>query len=115
MIQKRVKSGTSKVPEQVGKKTKAGGKRPGSGRKPGTPNRVTADARAAIGRFVDDNASRMQAWLDEVALDSPERAFNMLKDVIEYHVPKLNRTEVTGKDGDAVDMHWTVEVVRPRA
>lgn len=74
-----------------------GGKRKtsGQGRPKGVPNKATASAREAIGRFVDSNATRMQAWLDEVANESPEKAFNMLRDVIEYHVPKLGRTDIT--------------------
>jgi len=83
----------------------AAGKTSTSGKnsRKGIPNKATADARAAIAAFVNRNADRMQAWLDAVAKESPERAFNMLKDVIEYHVPKLARTEVTGKDGK--DLH----------
>ena len=66
----------------------------GQGRKKGVPNKATAAAREAIARFVDDNAGRMQAWLDAVAKDDPEKAFQLLNSVIEYHVPKLARTEV---------------------
>lgn len=88
------------------------------GRTKGQPNKATADARAAIARFVDDNADRLQAWLDEIAAGVPKldedgnpkpgeyvtapnplRAFEMFQSVIEYHVPKLARTEHTGKDG----------------
>lgn len=86
--------------EKVDKKIKRGGKRPNSGRKVGTPNKVTSDARAAIAKFVENNASRMQDWLDAVALESPEKAFNMLKDVMEYYLPKLARAEVTGAGGE---------------
>lgn len=66
----------------------------GQGRKKGVPNRATKEARAAIAKFVDSNAGRMQAWLDKVAKKDPEKAFQLLNSVIEYHVPKLARTEV---------------------
>lgn len=72
------------------------------GRVKGTPNKATADARAAIGKFVDDNAGRLQGWLDRIAEKDPEKAFSLFQSVIEYHVPKLARTELTGKDGDAL-------------
>ena len=71
----------------------------GKGRRKGVPNKATANAREAIARFVDGNASRLQGWLDEIYEDKgPMAAFECVKDLIEYHVPKLARTEITGKD-----------------
>jgi hypothetical protein len=108
------------------------------GRKPGTPNKATADARQAIAAFVDGNAHRLTEWLDKVAegvkqpmknengeivLDdsgkpieeyvvapNPAKAFDMFQSVVEYHVPKLARTEVTGDPNNPVqmDVHVTV-------
>ena len=83
----------------------------GPGRPKGMPNKATQEAREAIGKFVDGNASRLQEWLDQVANGvqsesgkwlippNPEKAFTLFQTVIEYHVPKLARTEVTGQDG----------------
>lgn len=81
-----------------------------NGRPKGAVNRATADARAAIAAFVDGNAHRLTEWLDTVAHGDPEndvkpnpaKAFEMFQSVVEYHVPKLARTEVTGKDGGPV-------------
>lgn len=84
------------------------------GRKTGTTNKATADARAAIAMFVAHNTKRMQGWLDAVAEESPEKAFNMVRDLIEYHVPKLNRSELTGKDGAEL-VPRTIHVHFPRA
>jgi len=76
--------------------------------------RITAAAREAIARFVDGNAHRLQAWLDQVAdgvqndegeyivKPDPEKAYSLFQSVIEYHVHKLARTEHTGKDGGAI-------------
>lgn len=91
------------------------------GRQTGTPNKATANAREAIGRFVDSNAHRLQKWLDDIAeglpeLDkagepvpgkflkepNPRMAFDMFQSVVEYHVPKLARTEHTGADGGPI-------------
>jgi len=84
------------------------------GRVAGTPNKATAEAREAIAKFVDGNADRLQTWLDQVAygvkdsdgedakyvvLPNPEKAFVLFQSVIEYHVPKLARTEHTGEGG----------------
>ncbi len=73
--------------------------RAGMGRPAGVPNKSTALAREAIARFVDNNADRLQAWLDEIAMNEklgPKVAFDCFMQVAEYHVPKLARTEHTG-------------------
>lgn len=84
------------------------------GRKKGGGNKVTTEARAAIAMFVDNNAHRLQGWLDQIAdgvkdkngeftvAPNPEKAFTLFKEVIEYHVPKLQRTELTGEGGGPV-------------
>lgn len=81
-----------------------------AGRKPGVPNKSTSMAREAIANFVEGNTSKMEDWLEKVAngvkneegkyivLPNPEKAFGMLQSVMEYHVPKLARTEVVGDE-----------------
>ena len=72
------------------------GKNGGPGRPPGTPNKSTKAAREAIARFVDGNADKLSQWLDEIyEADGPKAAFQCFADVIEFHVPKLARSEVT--------------------
>lgn len=76
---------------------------PGPGRGKGTPNGSTTLAREAIARFVDGNADRLQGWLDGIAMKKgPEAAFRCFMDVVEYHVPKLARTEHVGDGGGPV-------------
>jgi len=87
------------------------GKRRG-GRKAGIPNKTTAQAREAIALFVDGNAHRLAEWLDKVAdgipdqdiKPNPAKAFELFQSVVEYHVPKLARTEITGADEGAIEM-----------
>ena len=82
------------------------------GRSAGVPNKVTAQAREAIALFVDDNAPRLAEWLEAVANGDPEndikpnpaKAFELFQSVIEYHVPKLARTEHTGADDGPIEM-----------
>ena len=78
------------------------------GRAPGTPNRATNEARQAIALFVDQNAHRLTEWLDAVAngdkdvKPNPAKAFELFQSVVEYHIPKLARTEHTGEGGGPV-------------
>lgn len=68
----------------------------------GSVNKATANAREAIARLVDANADRMQGWLDQIAEDQgPMAAWKCMTDVIEYHIPKLARTELANADGQA--------------
>jgi len=78
------------------------------GRGIGTPNKATHEARQAIALFVDTNAHRLTEWLDAVAYGdplneikpNPAKAFELFQSVVEYHIPKLARTELSG-DPDA--------------
>lgn len=69
----------------------------GQGRPKGIPNKATAKAREAIADFVDGNAHRLTEWLDRVADEDPAEAFKLFQSVVEYHIPKLQRTENTTK------------------
>lgn len=86
---------------------------PGPGRPKGLPNKATQEAREAIGRFVDGNAHRLQEWLDLIARDNPEKAFNLFQSVIEYHVPKLARTDTQflDKDGQPADASVAIRYI----
>lgn len=84
---------------------------PKGGSRKGVPNKATQTAREAIAKFVDGNADRLAGWLDEIAAESPEKAFRAFMDVVEYHVPKLARTELTGKDGGAMETVSRIELV----
>ena len=75
-------------------------------------NKTTVQAREAIALFVDDNAPRLAEWLNKVAegdpvndvKPNPAKAFELFQSVIEYHVPKLARTELTGADEGPIEM-----------
>lgn len=75
------------------------------GRASGTPNKATTEARQAISLFVDKNAHRLEEWLDAVAngdgdnKPNPAKAFELFQSVVEYHIPKLARSEHVGDGG----------------
>lgn len=79
---------------------KKGIKKPNQGKR--GPGKATLAAREAIARFVDGNAERLQEWLDRVADENPAEAFKLFQSVVEYHIPKLARTELTGEGGGPV-------------
>lgn len=80
-----------------------GQKKPNQGKR--GPSKTTVLAREAIATFVDGNAEKLQGWLDDIAADpkhGPKVAFDSFMSVVEYHIPKLARSEHTGKDGGAM-------------
>lgn len=118
--------------------------KPGPGRPKGSINKATLSAREAIAKFVDGNAHRLQTWLDEVARGkqtqvikdgqgvvkpdgtplmtyvvepNPEKAFDMFQKVVEYHIPKLARSEtaVTGANGGPIKTETTVTMTPDEA
>lgn len=70
-------------------------KRPKTGgRQRGTPNVVTRDVRQAIAAFAEGNVHKLQEWLEEIATTDPAKAADLFVRVLEYHLPKLARSEV---------------------
>ena len=71
-----------------------------SGRPPGLKNKKTEAVRHAYQQLVEGNLENLSLWLNQVAADNPERAFELVIKLSEYVLPKLARTEVTGANGD---------------
>ena len=80
---------------------------PGPGRPKGLPNRATQAVREAIARMAEENAENFNLWLSQVAASSPEKACDIYLKAIEYHIPKLARTEVTGKDDGPINIGFS--------
>ena len=77
-----------------------------AGRVKGVPNKATADVRAAIAKVAENTAPKIEAWLE--AIEDEAKRFDLFLKMLEYHVPKLGRVELTGKDGGPLE----VKVVR---
>lgn len=86
---------------------------PGPGRPKGIPNKATQSVREMIAVVAEQNAPRFAEWLQTVALGDgkqvkpdPGKAAELYLKAIEYHIPKLARTEVSGMDGGPVVVTW---------
>jgi hypothetical protein len=93
--------------ETVKETPKIGEGLPGPGRPKGLPNRATQAVREAIARMAEENAENFNLWLSQVAATSPEKACDIYLKAIEYHIPKLARTEVTGKDDGPINIGFS--------
>lgn len=70
------------------------------GRQKGTPNKVTAESRAAFGMVFEKLAPEVEGWIREVAAENPARAAELVLRLAEYFVPKLARIEVAEPEAD---------------
>jgi len=99
------------------------GSKPGErrgGRKKGTPNKLTTEAREAFRMVYEQRLGDLERWLREtgdgyeqqhvtkegevvtVVIRDPGKAAALLLSMAEHFVPKLQRHEVSGHDGKAI-------------
>lgn len=82
------------------------------GRAAGVPNKATQDVRACMAMFAENNVSKLEGWLNATAKGDivngvkpdPGKAADLFLKAIEYHIPKLGRTELTGLNGGAIEV-----------
>jgi hypothetical protein len=116
-------------PRNVRKKGKFLGTPNTKGRPKGIPNKTTADVRRTISLIAEHLAPQLYSWIARVAKKKPERAADLYLRMIEYHIPKLVRSELTGPGGGelsppVIHVHFpgledrqkgiTLEVQRPK-
>lgn len=82
-----------------------GRKNPNAGRPKGSVDKKILRGRHAIAEFVEGNAHRLVGWLDAMAETDPEAAFKAYMSVVQYHIPALQRQEITGKDGERLQIN----------
>lgn len=101
------------------------GSKPGErrgGRKPGAPNKITTESRKAFQMVYEERLCDLNRWLKELAEGiecvhfladgteckyikrDPGRAADLLIRMAEHFIPKLNRTELTGADGERLSV-----------
>lgn len=64
------------------------------GRPKGAINKSTADVRAIIAIVAEKNARKIDAWLARIGRKNPAKAMDLYLRMLEYHIPKLTRTEI---------------------
>ena len=80
-----------------------------NGRPAGIPNKATRDIKKAYQMLIEDNLDNLTTWLNAIAAENPEKAIRILSDLSEYVIPKLARSELTGKDGKDIVPKITFE------
>lgn len=91
----------------------ARGFKTGGGSRKGSPNKTTAKCREVIAMIADGMAPEFEAWLRRTAegdadcglKPDPKGAADLYLKAIEYHVPKLARTEVAGDPDNPLAFH----------
>ena len=79
------------------------------GRLLGSKNKNTQLIREAYQKLTEDNLLNMSMWIQQIAADNPEKAFKLMLEMSEFVLPKLNRTELTGNNGDDLFKSLTFE------
>ena len=85
-----------------------------NGRGKGTPNKSTTAVREVIARFADEVAPDFVQWVKETAADGdPAKAADLYLKAIEYHIPKLSRTEQQALDENGQPTNFNVVINVP--
>lgn len=71
-----------------------------AGSRKGIPNRTTQKVRDAVACIADNNIDKVQKWLEDIK--DPKQRLELFIRLLEYHIPKLARTELTGEDGGEI-------------
>lgn len=89
----------------------------GPGRPKGVPNKATTEFRETVTALLQNNAHKVQIWLDQVAdghgkiEPAPEKALDLMAKLAEYAAPKLARTEVSGPGGKPIEQRIEMVIV----
>lgn len=64
------------------------------------PNKATLTAREALTKLIEANVPKMEGWLMQIEKEHGALvAMKCVADMVEFAVPKLQRTELTGAEG----------------
>ncbi len=63
------------------------------------PNKATKQIKEAFAMLLDENLGEMSTWLEQVAVDDPKAALELMIKLSERFVPKLSQQALTNEDG----------------
>lgn len=58
--------------------------------------RSIAKVRSEMAKLLEDSAPKFQQWFEQAVAENPLKALVLLKDLLEFYMPKLGRIEQTG-------------------
>jgi hypothetical protein len=79
---------------------------PNAGRKKGEPNKITVRIRDAFALLCDNKMEELEEWLDRIAETDPKGAMELYIKISERFVPKLTQNQITGADGQALNVNF---------
>lgn len=84
----------------------------GPGRPKGAKNKLPTAARQAFLATFTDLEPDLKRWIQDTAAEDPAKAADLLIRMAEYHFPKLARSEVSGPEGEPLQIN-VVTLARP--
>lgn len=72
------------------------------GRKKGTPNKVTREAREVFQALLDKKGPELEQMIEETRATDPGKAADLVLKAAEFCIPKLGRQELISPDGPLV-------------
>jgi hypothetical protein len=65
------------------------------GRRPGSKDKAKKDIKQAFQSLIENNLSNIEKWLNEVAVDNPAKALDIILKLTEFILPKMKAMELT--------------------
>ena len=71
-----------------------------NGRPKGSKNKISEEIKEAFTQVLENRLPDVERWLLQVSHEDPAKALEILIKLSNRFLPELNRTEMTGKDGE---------------
>jgi hypothetical protein len=76
--------------------------------------RLTAADQELLGRMLSKLTPKLEGWIKSTAATDPAKAAGLLLSALEFVQPRLQRSELTGADGEPVTINGTVSWLPPQ-